>query len=314
MMLHMELTQRLLEQFLAVADERNIGRAAQRLSMTQPPLTQAIQRLERAMGVKLFDRTARGVELTAAGRSFREDAERLTIAHDGAIRRTRRVAAGLEGVVDIGFAVSLAYRFAPDLLRAAAAALPELTLHLVQTRTMHMFDAVRSGQLDVAFTRGPVESVDELVVSEVGREKTVVVLPKRHRLAKKRAVALADLRDEPLVLPSEQSLPGVAAQIQSAFREAGVAPRIAAHTDELAGMMTYPIAGLAVCLVPEQIVAMRHPEVVYRALSDHLPSLNTRIVAVHRPRVDPAVVRLLDLVTRTWSGLQDQHSPRGLPR
>ena len=100
MMLHMELTQRLLEQFLAVADERNIGRAAQRLSMTQPPLTQAIQRLERAMGVKLFDRTARGVELTAAGRSFREDAERLSIAHDAAIRRTRRVAAGDKGVVD----------------------------------------------------------------------------------------------------------------------------------------------------------------------------------------------------------------------
>jgi DNA-binding transcriptional LysR family regulator len=302
MMMHMELTQRLLEQFLAVADERNIGRAAERLSMTQPPLTQAIQRLERAMGVKLFDRTARGVQLTAAGRSFREDAERLRAAHDAAIRRTRRVAAGLEGAVDIGFAVSLAYRFAPALLRAGAAALPELTLRLVQTRTMHMFDAVRSGQLDMAFTRGPVESVDGLVVSEVGRERTVVVLPKRHRLAQKRTVALADLRGEPLVLPSEQSLPGVAAQMGRAFREAGVTPRIAAHTDELTGMMTYPIAGLAVCLVPEQIVAMRHSEVVYRPLSDDLPSLITRIVAVHRPRADDAVVRLLDLAKSTWSG------------
>jgi DNA-binding transcriptional LysR family regulator len=302
MIIHMELTQRLLEQFLAVANERNIGRAAERLSMTQPPLTQAIQRLERTMGVKLFDRTARGVELTAAGRSFREDAERLSAAHDAAIRRTRRVAAGLQGVVDIGFAVSLAYRFAPDLLRAGAEALPEVTLHLVQTRTMHMFDAVRSGQLDMAFTRGPVEGVDGLVVSEVGRENTVVVLPRHHRLAEKRTVALADLRDEPLVLPSEQSLPGVAAQMRSAFREAGVTPRIAAHTDELAGMMTYPIAGLAVCLVPEQIVALRHPEVVYRTLSDQLPSLITRIVAVHRPRVDRAVVRLLELATSTWSG------------
>src|ERR1700739_811895 len=304
MMLHMALTQRLLEQFLAVADERNIGRAAQRLSMTQPPLTQAIQRLERAMGVKLFDRTARGVELTAAGRAFREESERLGIPHDPAIRRTRRVAAGEQGVVDIGFAVSLAYRFAPDLLRAAAAALPELTLHLVQTRTMHMFDAVRSGQLDIAFTRGPVESVDGLVVTEVGREKTVVVLPERHRLGRKRAVALADLRDEPLVLPSEQSLPGVAAQMQSAFREAGVAPRIVARTDELAGMMTYPIAGLAVCLVPEQIVAMRHPEVVYRTLPDQLPSLSTRIVAVRRVHVDPAVIRLLELVTHSRSGAE----------
>jgi DNA-binding transcriptional LysR family regulator len=210
----------------------------------------------------------------------------------------------LEGVVDIGFAVSLAYRFAPDLLRAAATALPELTLRLVQTRTQHMFDAVRSGQLDTAFTRGPVENADGLVVSEVGREKTVVVLPEHHRLAQMRIVALADLRDEPLVLPSEQSLPGVAAQIHSAFREAGVAPRVAAHTDELAGMMTYPIAGLAICLVPEQIVAMRHPEVVYVNISDDLPSLTTRVIAVHRAYADPAVIRVRDLARSTWPGRQ----------
>ena len=300
MMLHMELTQRLLEQFLAVADERNIGRAAQRLSMTQPPLTQAIQRLERAMGVKLFDRTARGVELTAAGRSFREDAERLSIAHDAAIRRTRRVAAGDKGVIDIGFAVSLAYRFAPDLLRTSAAALPELTLRLVQTRTLHMFDAVRSGQLDMAFGRGPVEAADGMVVSEVGWEKTMVVLPKRHRLASRPALMLADLHDEPLVLPSEQSLPGLSAQIRLAFREAGITPHIVAHTDELSGMMTYPIAGIAAGVVPEQIAVMRHPELVYVNISDHPSSLISSIVAVHRPQADPAVMRLLDLVSSTW--------------
>jgi DNA-binding transcriptional LysR family regulator len=300
MMLRMELTQRLLEQFLAVADERNIGRAAQRLSMTQPPLTQAIQRLERAMGVKLFDRTARGVELTAAGRSFREDAERLSVAHDAAIRRTQRVAAGKHGVVDIGFAVSLAYRFAPDLLRASAAALPELTLRLVQTRTSHMFEAVRSGQLDIAFGRGPVEAADGLFVSEVGWEKSIVVLPKRHRLARKPVLALADLRDEPLVLPSEQSLPGLSAQIRFAFREAGTTPRIMAHTDELSAMMTYPIAGLALGIVPEQIAVMRHPELVYLDISDHPAGLISSIVAVHRPRVDPAVIRLLELVRSAW--------------
>lgn len=295
MMFGMELPQRLLEQFLAVADERNIGRAAQRLSMTQPPLTQAIQRLERSIGVKLFDRTVRGVELTAAGRSFRADAERLRVAHDAALQRARRVAAGLHGVLDIGFAISLAYRFAPGLLRAAAAALPDLTLRLVQTSTMHMFDAVWSGQLDMAFTRGPAEGAEGLTVSEVGREKTVVVLPEGHRLAGKRTVALADLRHEPLVLPSEQSLPGVARHVRSAFRDAGVTPRIVAHTDELAGMMTYPIAGLALCLAPEQIVALRHPDVVYVNISDDPPGLDTTIIAVHRPHADPAVIRLLDL-------------------
>jgi DNA-binding transcriptional LysR family regulator len=305
-MFHMELTQRLLKQFLAVADERNIGRAAQRLSMTQPPLTQAIQRLERTMGVKLFDRTARGVELTAAGRSFRADAERLSAAHEAAIRRTRRVAAGLVGVVDIGFVISMAYRFAPDLLRASAAALPELTLRLVQTRPPHMFDAVRSGQLDMAFARGPIEGVDGLVVSEVGLEKSMVVLPKGHRLAEKSAVTLADLRDEPLVIPSPESLPELSAQIHTALREAGITPRIVAYTDELAAMIAYPIAGLAAGVVPEQVAAMHHPEVVYRPLAGHPPRIVSSIVAVHRPQVDPAVIRLLDLArsTRVEAGLK----------
>ena len=306
MMSNMELTQRLLKQFLAVADERNIGRAAQRLSMTQPPLTQAIQRLERTMGVKLFDRTARGVELTAAGRSFRADAERLSAAHEAAIRRTRRVAAGLLGVVDIGFVISMAYRLAPDLLRASAAALPELTLRLVQTRPPHMFDAVRSGQLDMAFARGPIEGVDGLVVTEVGLEKSMVVLPKGHRLAEKSTVTLADLRDEPLVIPSPESLPELSAQIHSALREAGITPRIVAYSDELAAMIAYPIAGLAAGIVPEQVAAMHHPEVVYRPLADHPPRIVSSIVAVHRPQVDPAVIRLLDLArtTRVKSGLK----------
>jgi DNA-binding transcriptional LysR family regulator len=252
----------------------------------------------------LFDRTARGVEMTAAGRSFRADAERLSAAHDAAIRRTRRVAAGLDGAVDIGFVVSLAYRFAPDLLRASATALPELTLHLVQTRPPRMFDAVLSGELDLAFARGPAEAVDGLVFNEVGREKTMVVLPKRHRLAQKRAVALADLRDEPLVLPSQRSLPELSGQIHTAFREAGITPRVVAHTDELSGMMTYPIAGIAAGVVPEQITAMRHPEVVYVNISDHPPSLISSIVAVHRRQVDPAVIRLLDLIAHPRGGAE----------
>ena len=100
-----------------------------------------------------------------------------------------------------------------------------------------------------------------------------------------------------MVLPSQQSLPELSAQIRTTFREAGITPRVVAYTDELSGMMTYPIAGVAAGVVPEQITALRHPEVVYVNISDHPPSLISSIVAVHRPQVDPAVIRLLDLVT-----------------
>lgn len=301
MMSDMELTQRLLEQFLAVAEEGHIGRAAQRLSMTQPPLTQAMQRLERILGVRLFDRTARGIELTAAGRSFRADAEGLSAAHRAAIRRTRRVAGGLHGVVHVGFIVSLAYRFVPDILRATAAALPDLTLHLVQARTAPILDSIRSGELDVAFARGPIHDADELVTTEVDRENAVVALPRRHRLAEQRSLRLADLREEPVVLPSPSSLPGVSAHVHAALRDAGIVPRVVAETDELSAMMSYPIAGLAAAVVPEQVAAMCHPGVVFVPFSDHLPNLVTSIVAVHRPHPDPAVIRLLDLAANLAS-------------
>jgi len=297
MMCRMQLTQRLLEQFIVVADEGNIGRAAERLSMTQPPLTQAIRRLERGIGVRLFDRTPRGVELTAAGRSFRDDAQRLSATQQAAVRRTRRVAAGLQGVVDVGFVLSLAYRFTPDLLRTSAAMLPDLTLRPVQMSPQLVLDAVRSAQLDLGFIRGPVDGADGLVVIELGSEHMVVALPRRHRLSQKSAVTLADLRDEPLVLPTQQTVPGLSAQIRAAFRQAGITPRIVAHADDVSGMMTYPIAGLAAGIVPEQITAMGHPDVVYARLAGQSASLITNIVAVHRPRVDPAVIRLLDLLT-----------------
>jgi DNA-binding transcriptional LysR family regulator len=298
----MELTQRLLEQFIVVADEGNIGRAAERLSMTQPPLTQAIRRLERGIGARLFDRTPRGVELTAAGRSFRDDAQRLSAAQQAAVRRTRRVAAGLQGVVDVGFVAGLAYRFAPDLLRTSAALLPDLTLRPVQMTPPLLLDAVRSAQLDLGFIRGPANGTDGLVAIEVGRENMMVALPRRHRLSQKSAVTLADLRDEPLVFPSQQTLPGLFAWMRDAFRQAGVTPRIVAHADELSGYMTYPIAGLASAVVPEQITAIDHPEVVYARLAGQSDSHVTSILAVHRPRVDPAVIRLLDLLTNPRSG------------
>jgi DNA-binding transcriptional LysR family regulator len=298
----MELTQRLLEQFIVVADEGNIGRAAERLSMTQPPLTQAIRRLERGIGVRLFDRTPRGVELTAAGRSFRDDAQRLSAAQQAAVRRTRRVAAGLQGVVDVGFVAGLAYRFAPDLLRTSAAMLPDLTLRPVQMAPPLLLDAVRSAQLDLGFIRGPANGADGLVAVEVGREKMVVALPRRHRLSQQSAVTLADLRDEPLVFPSQQALPGLFAWMRAAFRQAGVTPRIVAHADELSGYLTYPIAGLAAAVVPEQITAVDHPEVVYARLAGQSDGHVTSILAVHRPRVDPAVIRLLDLLTNPRSG------------
>ncbi len=303
----MELTQRLLEQFLVVASEGNIGRAAHRLSMTQPPLTQAMQRLERAIGVKLFDRTAHGIELTAAGRSFRDDAERLSGAQGAAVRRTQRVAAGLRGVVDIGFVISMAFQFVPDLLRSSAVALPELTLHLTQMRSLQLFDGVRCGRLDLGFARGPVHGADELVVSEVSRENPVLAVPVEHPLAGRSAVTLTDLRGEPLVLPSPQTLAGVSAQIHAGLRKAGVAPRIVAQTDELSGMMAYPIAGLAVAVVPEQVVAMRHPKVVYVPIADDSRSLVTSIVAVHRRQADAAVTRLLDLVATTV-GKRTEHT------
>ncbi|MFG2225102.1 LysR family transcriptional regulator [Streptomyces sp. NPDC048644] len=296
------LTRRLLEQFLVVADEKHFGRAAERLSMSQPPLSQSIQRLERGLGVRLFERGPGGVSLTAAGEGFAVDAQRLLDAQSAAVERARRVASGLEGDVRLGYVSILSHHYLPDLLRAAAEELPGLRIHLHQDSPAALAEMARSGTLDLAFLRDPSNLSADLVGRDFAVERIAAAVPHDHPLAEADEVALGDLRDDGFVLPDATALPTLAHQVQLACREAGFTPRSRAVSDDLTGLFSYVASGLCVSLLPDRLRDFLVPEVALVPLRGASPYLETSLVAVHRPDADPAVLRLLELITRHMAG------------
>ncbi|MFF0383264.1 LysR family transcriptional regulator [Streptomyces sp. NPDC004286] len=296
-----QLTRRLLEQFLVVADERHFGHAAERLGMSQPPLSQSIQRLERGLGVRLFDRGPGGVTLTAAGEVFAVDARRLLDSQSAAIERARRVAAGLEGDVRVGYVSILSHHYLPGLLRAAAEELPGLRVHLHQDSAVALAEMIRAGTLDLAFLRDPSPLSADLVSLDFAVERIAAAVPRHHPLADAGSIGLGDLRDEDFVLPDPTALPTLAHQVQLACREAGFTPRSRAVSDDLTGLFSYVASGLCVSLLPERLRDFHVAEVAFVPFAERSPYLETTLVAVRRPDADAAVMRLLELITRRMS-------------
>ncbi|MEU0875342.1 LysR family transcriptional regulator [Nocardia brasiliensis] len=288
----MDLTPRLLEQYIAVAEELHFGRAAQRLTMSQPPLSQAIARLERGLGVALLDRSHKRVRLTAAGAAFARDATQMLAAQRAAIERARRIGHGLDGDLRIGSGTLLSFRYFPDLLAAAAERLPDLRLHTRQDPSAAtLLDLVDAGVLDIAFLIDPVEAPPGVEVSTIHSEYLCAALPRTHPLAAAAALSLADLRDERFVLPDEQ-VHELGHHIQSACRRAGFTPRDYARSDNAIGLLSYIAAGLCVSLIPPT----PYPGVTYVPLKDPPPAAEITILAAHRPNPDPAVQQILALV------------------
>ncbi|MEU8687644.1 LysR substrate-binding domain-containing protein [Streptomyces sp. NPDC048665] len=297
----MDLTPRLLEQFTVLAEEKHFGRAASRLMMSQPPLSQAVQRLERIIGTRLLDRSSQGVSLTPAGEAFAADARRILEAQESALARARRIASGEEGELRVGFVNSLGHWHLPRLLADAAEQLPGLRLHLRQGSTAALIELVRSGTVDLALVRQPTFD-DDLTVHRLTEERLAAALPAAHHLAGANRLSLADLREESFALAGDGPLLQLAQRVLLACDRAGFVPTVRAHADDLPGLLSYAASGLCVTLAPEHTAALSFPGVRFLPLTDEAPELTTTIAALHRPGADPAVRSLLALAAASLAG------------
>ncbi len=282
-----------LRYFLAVADELHFGRAAARLHISQPPLSQQIRQLEEELGFELLARTRRRVRLTEAGRAFREDARALLDRLAQATLSAQRVARGETGALAVGFVASATYAILPRLYRRFHERHPAVSLTLSEMSTAEQVEALRAGQIQVGLARPPIG--DDSLAQEVLREEPLALaLPARHRLAARRAIPLRALADEPFVLFPRQPRPGWVDVVQAACRAAGFRPLVAQEVLELSAAVTLVAAGVGVTLVPESAQALRLAGVAYRPLRPPAPT--TQLVALHRaedPR--PTVARFLEV-------------------
>lgn len=260
----MELRQ--LSYFVMVADELHFRRAAQRLHMSQPPLSQQIRRLEDELGVRLLVRDRRAVSLTPAGREFARDARRLLDDAARAVEAARRVAAGEEGRLRITFAGSALLSLLPRVVQRLRAARPAVRVELRERPSEDQVAALEAGEADIGLVPLPLQA--EGLHSEVLlRERVVAALPAGHELAERRRVTLPRLAREPLVLFPRVQAPGLHDRLLSSLGESGVAPVVVQYAAETQTIIGLVAAGIGISLVQESVSQLELPGVVYRPVS-----------------------------------------------
>lgn len=259
---------RQLRYFLAVADELHFGRAAERLGMAQPPLSQQIRRLEGSLGVSLFVRSKRRVELSEAGRVLKAEAGRLLAQAEQAARAAQRAGRGEAGNLRIGYTSTCAFTpLVLEVLRRYQQTHSGVVLALSEMHSAEQLRALRDGRIDAAFIRSPVSdphaSFDAVTLLE---EPLVAALPSAHPRVGEATLALADLHDEPFILFPREAGAGLFDAIIAACRQAGFDPRQVQEAPQFTSIIGLVSAGLGISLVPSGLEKLRLDAVVYRPL------------------------------------------------
>lgn len=280
---------------LAVAEELHFGRAAERLMIAQPPLSQQIKKLEGQIGVELFRRTKRRVEITAAGKAFVEEARRTLEQADTTVRAAQRAARGEEGRLVIGYAGSAGYQVLPRVLTRFRRQYPGVDVQLREMTTGEQVTALLARRIDAGFVRPPLDE-PRLEVSVLMREDFVAVLPRSHRLARGRRVALGRLAAEPFVLFPRHLGPRLYDPILAACQRAGFSPTVAQEAMHVPTIVSLVAAGVGVALLPDSVRALRWSGVAYRPLEE--PTSGTAIALAWRMGEDVPVVRMFAQLSR----------------
>lgn len=282
-----------LRYFVAVADEQSFTRAAERLHISQPPLSRQIQDLEEELGTPLFERGSRPLKLTEPGRFFYSHATRLLEQAAQATRATRRVAR-MERRLVIGFVASTMYGALPRLVRLFRGALPQVEIALEEMSTLDQIEALKSGRIDVGF--GRIRLDDASIKREVLREERLVAaIPAEHNLAiPGKPLILAALESQDILVYPRKPRPSYADQVLSLFRDQGLQPAAVHEVQEIQTALGLVAAGMGICVVPEGVSRLRPDEVIYRALSD--PQAVSPIIMstrLHDQNEDIATLRAL---------------------
>ena len=291
-----------LRYFIVVAEEGHITRAAERLGMQQPPLSQQIRALEREMDVQLLRRLPRGVELTEAGRALLADARAILAHIDHAFTTTRRTARGELGRLVVGFTSSAPFHpFVPRVIRAFRDIAPDIALTLEEGGTIELIDDLRHERVDAAFIRTHVTDPAGLTVNPLLEEAMLLALPATHALAAGGAdgVPLVALAAETFVVYRRHSGPGLYDAIIAACHAAGFSPRISQEAPRIVSTLNLVAAGLGVALVPESLRRMRMDGVAYRALRGTPQPRAPLLLATRRADTSAVVRRFIDLVRQT---------------
>ncbi|MBY0241681.1 MAG: LysR family transcriptional regulator [Burkholderiaceae bacterium] len=295
--MHLELRQ--LRYFVTVAEELHFGKAAQRLHMTQPPLSQAIAQLEDLLGAPLFDRNRRGVALTPAGAALLPEARRLLSQAQELPALVRRAASGESGRLALAFVSSADYSVLPPFLRAYRAAYPQVQIVLQEATSDLQLEDLLHHRIDAGLLIPPLpdKAKAELDYLPVLKEPLVLAAP-LGLITRRGKVALKDLPPLPLIIFPRAISPGLYDAILSVFRAAGLTPAIGQEAIQMQTIVSLVSAGMGIALVPQSVSNLMRPGVEYRALADPTPQVETGL-AWRRDNPSPVLLGFLDLLRKS---------------
>ncbi|MEO1286625.1 MAG: LysR substrate-binding domain-containing protein [Chloroflexota bacterium] len=258
-----------LRYFVAVAEEMNFRRAAKKLNMTQPPLSQQIQQLEQELDCKLFIRRGRSIELTDAGNVFLKEAQAILASVTEAIEKTRRTSLGQMGILHIGFVESAVHHGLPEILKKFRIAYPDVEVGLKRLTSNQQLNALMENSIDVGFCRlHPEELSDNLKADVIIQEPICAVLPLSHYLASEAKISLKQLASDDFILFPEALGTSLHRHIMNACQQAGFKPNITQEATQFTTIVGLVATDMGVSVLPASVRAFPHHKVRYIALSD----------------------------------------------
>jgi DNA-binding transcriptional LysR family regulator len=283
--------------FVAIATELHFGRAAQRLNMTQPPLSRQLQQLEHALGVRLLERGPHAVRLTPAGQAFLPEAQRLLEAAQSAALAARRAETGEEGSIALGYVAGASFSVLPKLVAEASARLPRVQIVLRDLSSSEQLEALRTGRLDAGIVRPPVASADFDSLSLL-REPFVVALPAGHRLAARRRLRLQDLDGENLVMYEPGQGGRMYELLTSVFHTAGITPRYVQQVRQTYCMLGLVASGVGLALLQRSASRLSMEGAVIRPMALPAHAVSELCLVWRRKDVEetPAMARFVAMV------------------
>lgn len=291
---------RQMRYFLALAQEKSVSRAAERLHMAQPPLTRQMRQMEEDLGVALFVRTPRGIQLTDAAQSLLQDVpnilELARLAHERALRSGH----GLRGDLDVGVFGSGVLHVVPRLIGAFHAQRPDVRIRLHNLTKGEQMQALREHRITVGFHRLPPAEPD-LAVRLVLREPMYVGMHESHALAGQAEVSIRDLERQPMVLYPNTPLAGLAQEVMEAFRREKVQIAVAQEVEDVTTCISLVCARLGLCITTESGTMLRLPGVVFRPLRSRFLK-DIELSCVHRKQDRSPVLAAFMEVVKAYPG------------
>jgi DNA-binding transcriptional LysR family regulator len=285
-----------LRYFIAVAEEQNIGRAATRLHISQPPLTRQIQQLEEELGVRLFTRTPRGMELTQAGELFLDEARNIRAVVEQATERTQRAGQGKLGRLDIAIFGSAILGTIPQVLLAFRTAYPDVKIVLHTMTKGEQIEALRQRRITAGFNR-MLSPLPEIASELVTMETLLLAINENHPLAGQAEISFRMLADNPLVLFPAAARPNFVDKVMGLCQEMGFVPEVAQVVGDAVTGVALVASGFGVCLVPESATVLALPGVVYRPIADLPEHARVDLSCIYRADdQSPLLAAFLDTV------------------